>query len=419
MLGGIFIPSSNFRKGEKNLNGLSEENKKRISAFLQSRENELIDFTRKLIRINTVNPPGKEDPLVWAVGDLFDRFGISYTVFPHGNGRSSILGIVRGGDEKPGLLMAGHGDTVPIGNAEWSYQPFGAEIENGRLYGRGASDMKSGVAAMVFAAGALAGLGIPLKGDLLVAVTAGEEADSLGAREVVKSAWMRKASCGLIAEPTDLNLLVAEKGALWVKLEAFGITAHGAMPSAGVNAVELLADLTAWWKGEWSCNWIPESHPLLGMATMSLNSFTGGSAPNVVPDHAEAIIDMRTLPGQDHEKILGAITSRMASQEKCHQGLRFELHILNDRPPVDIPLDHPLVVSLKNMVENIAGVIPSYGGAAFYTDASVFGPQAGIPLVICGPGNMETMHKADEYVEINKLCKSAETYACWAAEWLC
>jgi succinyl-diaminopimelate desuccinylase len=400
------------------LNGLHEGNKERILAFLQSREDELFDFTRKLLRIDTVNPPGKEDPVIWAVSDLFDHFGIPYTVFPHGNGRSSILGILRGIDEKPGLLMAGHGDTVPIGNAKWNHQPFGAEIEDGRLYGRGASDMKSGVAAMVFAAGALAGLGIQLKGDLLVAVTAGEETDSLGAREVVKSSWIKKVSYGLIAEPTDLNLLVAEKGALWVRLEAFGITAHGSMPSIGVNAVELLAELTAWWKEEWSCKWTPESHPLLGMATISLNSFSGGSAPNVVPDHAEAIIDMRTLTGQDHGKILDAISSRMASQEQAHHGLRFKLQILNDRPPVDIPVDHPLVKSLKNTVESVAGFTPSYGGAAFYTDASVFGPQGGIPMVVCGPGNMETMHKADEYVEISKLCKAAEIYACWAAELL-
>jgi len=412
------IPSSSFQRGGINRKGAKEGKQARISAFIQSREEELLDFTRRLIRINTVNPPGKEDPLVWAVGDMFDRFGIPYTIFPHGSGRSSIMGILRGNDEKPGLLLAGHGDTVPIGNANWQHQPFSAEIENKRLYGRGASDMKSGIAAMVFAAGALASLGIPLKGDLLVAVTAGEETDSLGAREVVKSAWIERTSCGLIAEPTDLNLLVAEKGALWVKLEAFGITAHGSMPSKGVNAVEFLAELTAWWKEEWSKNWIPPVHTLLGEATMSLNSFSGGSAPNVVPDHAEAVLDMRTLPGQDHGKILNAIRSRMAEKQQDHQGLRFELHILNDRPPVDIPLDHPLVISLKEKVEEVAEFSPGYGGAAFYTDASVFGPQAGMPLVIFGPGNMETMHKVDEYVEIGNLGKAATIYACWAADWL-
>ncbi len=401
------------------MKGVSEGQRQSISAFLQSCESDLLDFTRKLIRINTVNPPGKEDPIIWTVGELFDRFDIPYTVFPHGDGRSSILGILRGSGEKPGLLMAGHADTVPIGESKWQHPPFGADIEDGKIYGRGASDMKSGVAAMVYAAAALSTLKVPIRGDLLVAVTAGEETDSLGAREVVKSPWIGEAAYGLIAEPTDLNILVAEKGALWVKLEAFGVTAHGSMPGKGVNAVEYLSELAGWWKGEWERNWSHPAHELLGRATLSLNSFSGGTAPNVVPDHAVAVIDMRTLPGQDHGKILEALGCRMALLEEEHQGLRMKLHVLNDRPPLDLPLDHPLPLSLKEKVAEIAGFEPEFGGAAFYTDASVFGPQAGMSLVICGPGNMATMHKVDEYVEIGYLKKAAEIYACWAAEWLC
>ena len=401
------------------MKGVTEEQRRTISAFLQSCESDLLDFTRKLIRINTVNPPGQEDPVIWTVGELFDRFNIPYTVFPHGDGRSSILGILRGNGEKPGLLMAGHADTVPLGESKWGHPPFGADIEEGKIYGRGASDMKSGVAAIVFAAGALAALGVPIRGDLLVAITAGEETDSLGAREVVNSPWIREAACGLIAEPTDLNILVAEKGALWVKLEVFGVTAHGSMPWQGVNAVEFLAELTAWWKEEWGKNWTHSVHELLGPATISLNRFEGGTASNVVPDHAEAVIDMRTLPGQDHGKILDTLRGQMDLLQQRHPGLRMSLHVLNDRPPLEISKDHPLAVSLREKVSEITGVDPAFGGAAFYTDASVFGPQTGMPLVICGPGNMATMHKADEYVEIQNLKHAAEIFACWAVEWLC
>lgn len=401
------------------MRGVTEEQRKRISAFLQSFEADLLDFTRKLIRINTVNPPGQEDPVIWTVGELFDRFNIPYTVFPHGDGRSSILGTLRGSGGKPGLLIAGHADTVPIGEAKWRHPPFGAEIEEGKIFGRGASDMKSGVAAMVFAAAALTALNIPIRGDLLVAITAGEETDSLGAKEVVNSPWIREASYGLIAEPTDLNILVAEKGALWVKLEAFGITAHGSMPDKGVNAVELLAELTDWWKGQWGDRWTPLEHELLGRATISLNRFEGGKAPNVVPDHAEAVIDMRTLPGQDHGKILETLRGKMELLQEKHPGLRMSLQVLNDRPPLDLPRDHPLAVSLREKVAEIAGFDPAFAGATFYTDASVFGPVTGMPLIICGPGNMATMHKADEYVEIQKLKHAAEIYACWAIEWLC
>lgn len=401
------------------MKGVSEERRQGISTFLHGCESELLDFTRKLIRINTVNPPGKEDPVIWNVGELFDRFGIPYTVFPHGDGRSSILGILRGTGEKPGLLMAGHADTVPIGEAKWQHPPFEAEIEEGKIYGRGASDMKSGIAAMIYAAGALAALKVPIRGDLLVAITAGEETDSLGAREVVNSPWIQEASFGLIAEPTDLNILVAEKGALWVKLEAFGITAHGSMPGKGVNAVEFLAELTAWWKEKWGKNWSHALHELLGCATMSLNSFAGGTAPNVVPDYAEAVIDMRTLPGQDHGRILESLRAQMELLQAEHPGLRMALSVLNDRPALDLPVDHPLAASLKEKVTEIAGFSPELGGAAFYTDASVFGPRTDMPLVICGPGNMSTMHKVDEYVEIQKLRDAAEIFACWASEWLC
>jgi succinyl-diaminopimelate desuccinylase len=321
---------------------------------------------------------------------------------------------LRGSGERPALLFSGHLDTVPAGD-NWQHPILAAEVSEGKIWGLGTTDMKSGVAAMLIAMEAIQQAGIPLKGDLLFAGTAGEEVDSMGAQQLVQQQKLSNVGFMVIGEPTTNRVFTAEKGVLWLELKTKGQTAHGSMPHLGVNAImqmhKLLQGLSA--------AHIPyEIHPLLGGFTMNIATIEGGVKTNVVPDACRVTIDTRTVIGQDHQEILATV--RHLIDRLCADDPTFyaEVHTITERIPLDIPFNHPRVQAFIRARDRVTGQTSAPTAATYATDGSVFVPAYQAPMVICGPGLPEKAHQPNEYVEISRLTEAARIYTLAALDLL-
>ncbi|WP_054637303.1 M20/M25/M40 family metallo-hydrolase [Thalassobacillus sp. C254] len=218
-------------------------------------------------------------------------------------------------------------DTVQTGSLErWDVDPFVGKVSQKKVYGRGASDMKSGLVAMFLALLQMSDEIEHTNKKIVLALTSGEEVDCIGAKQLLKSIDWSGVKSIVIGEPTDNQIGIGHKGALWAKVKTFGKAAHGAIAESGVNAIDLMNKTLPHvykWLEEHKC-----SHESLGSSTYSLNQIIGGNQPNVVPDYCEAIIDIRTVPPQNHEEII----HRLKNQIEKSSDIQIEL--LLDRPSV-------------------------------------------------------------------------------------
>ncbi|GIX45961.1 MAG: peptidase M20 [Candidatus Tectimicrobiota bacterium] len=378
-------------------------------------ETALVTLTQELVRLRSINPPGDEAAVAAYIAERLQRAGLFAEVVPHPEaGRASVVGGLRGRGNRPALLLSGHLDTVPAGES-WQRPPLAAEVDDGKLWGLGSSDMKAGVAAMLVALEAIQRSGATLQGDLLFAGTAGEEVDSMGAKQLVAQQKLGRVGFVIIGEPTANQVYTAEKGVLWLELRTHGRTAHGSMPHLGVNAIlHMLTLLQALRALE-----VPyQRHPLLGDFTLNVATIHGGVKTNVVPDACAATVDLRTVIGQDHQQILDQV--RQLIDRLCAEDATFqaEVRVLTERVPLDIPVDDPHVQAFIRVRDAVTGQPTVPRAATYATDGSVYVPAYRIPMVICGPGLPEKAHQPDEYVEIAKIVEAARIYTLAALELL-
>ncbi len=378
-------------------------------------EDKVVGLCREIIRIRTVNPPGDECALAEYVSGTLNDAGLKVELLRHDRTRASLLASIKGAGRVPALVYNGHLDTVPLGAEVWKHDPFSADIADGRIWGRGASDMKSGLAAMIAAGQAIAGARLPLQGDLILAFTAGEEADSLGAKTVAARPDLGPIRAVVIPEPSLNDVYIAEKGALWLELTTYGKTAHGAMPDLGKNAVLMMMDLLQTIRKMA----IPfQEHPLLGGFSMSINTISGGMKTNVVPDRCAVTIDMRTVPGQDHPSILKEIQAVIGGFAARDSDFRASVSAVNDRIPVETSPEEPAVQTFMDVLGAVTGKRPVPRGVPYYTDASTLVPAFKAPMIICGPGDPGMAHQPNEYVEIERLVESAKILTMAAGKFL-
>ena len=381
---------------------------------LQDTDEFVTRLAQEMIRVPTVNPPGNEHRLAERLQHVMTEGGLTCTLYPLSPERASVVGRLHGKGALPAFAMVGHIDTVAPGEVPWSFDPFAGEITNGKLRGRGASDMKSGTAAMIAAAVALAGASVELQGDLIVACTAGEEVDCAGAIDLLERGVFEDVGAMLIPEPSDLAVYRAEKGALWVKIVTYGKTAHGSLPQEGCNAIDLM--LRVLQKIE-SLSFTQSSHALLGSPTISIGTISGGIKVNVVPDRCEAAVDLRTLPGEDHDKLVEEIT-RLGIEESPEGVQPPEVVLMVDRPAVEVARNDPLVGAAEAAAREVTGRETEVGGAPYFSDGAVLIPALRIPMVLCGPGKPELAHQPDEYIDIDRLVQASHIYMVLAQKML-
>src|SRR5947209_10181956 len=292
----------------------------------------VVELTRDLVRIQSVNPPGNEQEAAEYLGNRMRHLGLEVELQHLEPDRAQVIGRIRGqGDGH--LVLTGHLDVVPPGGQAWEHDPFGADLVDGRMYGRGSADMKGGVAAMVAAMAALKAGGVQPSADILLAATCGEEAGMLGAGAMVENGSLAGSRYLVVGEPSGLDVFIGEKGVLWFDVIAYGRTAHGSMPWLGINAVSYLARLIPQLEA-YPFPW--EESLLLGRPTVSINVMSGGNKTNVVPDLARMTVDMRTVPSQDHQDILRRVQAMAKEQAaQYHPDLRVEIEIDNDKQPIE------------------------------------------------------------------------------------
>lgn len=370
-------------------------------------EKEVVEVCQKLVQLKSVNPPGGERAIAeWACEYLLNA-GLEVELIEHAPDRASVLARMRGSGTAPGLLFSAHLDTVPVGAEAWLHDAFGGEVAEGKVWGRGSSDMKGGMAAMMVAVKLLKQAGVTLQGDVILAFTAGEETDSLGAVALAKRDDIMPVQALLVSEPSSNEIFVAEKGALWLEISTYGRTAHGSMPDLGRNAILMMNAVI----NELQTLEIPfENHHLLGGFSRSVNTIQGGVKTNVVPDFCTMTIDMRTVPGQINAKITQKVQDMLDKLAASYPDFSAKLTVLNDRLPVTTAEDHPLVAKVNEAVTVVRGQPSTPAGVRYYTDAAAYVPVWDVPMIICGPGQAGMAHQPNEFVEVDRLVESVKIY---------
>jgi succinyl-diaminopimelate desuccinylase len=383
-----------------------------------NKELENIDVSKicqDIVRINSINPPGDELNLARYCGDFLRGIGFEVSLLKHSENRASVLACLKGSGQVPGVMVCSHMDTVPVGEVPWQHDPLGGEVFDGKIWGRGTSDMKGGLAASLAAVKVLVGSGFKPQGNLWIGLTAGEEVNFLGAIEIAKHREVLPLQVLLIPEPSSNDIYLAQKGALWLEVVMQGKTAHGSMPEMGINAVESMVQFIHQYK---SLKIPYQSHPLLDGFTSAVTTIKGGVKTNVVPDACSITIDMRTMPGQNHSEILNQIKSLLNDLENEVPGLTTRVNILNNRPAVVTEMDNPKVQIIRAAAGSILDRSVPIKGVKFFTDSAILTPAWDVPMIICGPGHAELAHQPNEYIEIEMLRESVKIYVLALARYL-
>jgi succinyl-diaminopimelate desuccinylase len=363
-----------------------------------SMKNELKEILIRLVQFTSENPPGETKDIVrYLMLEIFkENDGFQNEVVTHRkNGIMLHNLITRIGTGKQKIIISGHLDVVPAGEkAKWTYPPFSAKIINGRLYGRGSADMKGGLTSII---GVMKILNTNKKflkeSELIFLGTADEESGMSGSFTLATKGIMENAKLLIIAEPTNLNIGIAEKGAIWVSIKIYGKAAHGSTPEEGANAIEgglmLIPNLQNCLNNK--------SNPILGHSTLNIGKFQGGTKINIVPDYAEMEVDFRLIPEQSVESIINKLKALNIDP------FRLEVSLNNNLPALQTKPNHIFIKNLKKF-ENAELI-----GLPYATDAAKFiNPDDPIPFVIYGPGNPSEAHKINESISLQQIFKATE-----------
>ena len=366
-----------------------------------------VELTRQIVRMNTVNPPGDEEQCARHLGVLLENAGFKVAYHQLSPKRASLVATIGGSGDKAPLCFTGHIDTVPLGAAKWRMDPFAADTDAGKLYGRGTSDMKSGVAAFVVACVNLSGR-LERSPGLELVITAGEETGCQGAFQLThKSGALGRAGAVIVGEPTSNYPFVGHKGAFWLNARSKGVTAHGSMPEKGVNAVFKAARAVTVLERFRFSN---PPHPLMGQATLNVGTIRGGLNINSVPDEAVIGIDIRTVPSVGHAQIKADLARQL--------GADVELETLLDLESVYTAPEDPWVQEVFDVMQGILGKRPEPRAATYFTDAAALNLAYGTPpTIILGPGEAPLAHQTDEYCVVERIAESVAAYEEIARRW--
>jgi succinyl-diaminopimelate desuccinylase len=365
-------------------------------------------LTRELLRYNTINPPGMERACARHLGKLLEDAGYQIAYHEFADQRTSLIATIGGTAGKAPICFTGHIDTVPLGAARWTRDAFAGETDGDKLYGRGSTDMKSGIAAIVAAAIELAphlrtGPGVTL------VLTAGEEIGCEGARYLADQRLLDRAGAIVVAEPTANYPYIGHKGLAWFEVETLGVTAHGSMPELGDNAIVKMAKVI----GALDHFHFPvEAHPVMGRPTMNVGTIHGGLNTNSVPDEARITVDTRTVPGIDHGHLERSLASLLAPHGASVCKIVDCASLYTD------PGDEWIAQVFDICAPYLDGR-PAPKTITFSTDGADLKRGFGgtTPAVILGPGEPKLAHQTDEWCSMGRIDQSVEIFRTLAQRW--
>ena len=375
---------------------------------------EAISLTRSLLRFDTVNPPGRERDCARYAGSLLEEWGYEVHYHEYQDARTSVIaraggsdaGSDAGSEAKAPLCLTGHLDVVPLGTRAWSKDPFSGEADGDRLYGRGSSDMKAGVAAILLAARSMAKklAGTP---GIVIVLTAAEEGGCIGSRHLSEQKdLLGKAGALVVGEPTSNYPLVGHKGSVKFHARFKGVSAHGSMPHLGVNAIykaaRALARLEAFDFGV-------RSHPVMGKPTLNVGTIAGGSSVNAVADSADIGIDIRTVPGMDHALLMNHLKDILEEAD---------LEVFSNLGPVWTEPEQAWVQRVFEICKPFVDDRLEASTAPYMTDAAnLLKVYGGAPTVVLGPGEAAMAHQTDEYCSMERIRQAVSIYETLIRDW--
>jgi succinyl-diaminopimelate desuccinylase len=377
-------------------------NEPELSRRIESMREEIVGTLRDLIRIPSIT--GDEAQIGAHVADICQAMGLEVEIVEAEPGRPNVVARWESGLPGPHLLLNDHLDMVPPGPLEyWTHQPFDADVADGRIYGRGAIDTKSGVTTLLMAIKAARETKLPICGRLTLVFSCDEEVGGrLGMQHLARNGYLNSADMAVVAEPTSLEVEIGTKGRLHLEITTRGIATHGARPWLGHNAIDDMAEVIRE-LGLLAAELETRTHPLLGHATLNVGRIDGGTVANMVPNKCVLGLDRRLLPEEDPDAAEAEIAAILECVKARRPGFDASLQRHVWWPGYAIDPSEPVVRAACEAVEKVIGKPPVVRGKDAGTDASWINVLAGIPVVMFSPGDGFTAMNADENVGIDDL----------------
>lgn len=356
-----------------------------------------IPLLKELIRVPSVNPPGDELRVAERLAEEFRAAGLRPELREAEPGRPNVVVRVGSGDS-PHIWLNAHLDTVTAGDfANWSYDPFAAVEADGKIYGRGATDDKGGVAAMSSALISLAAGGRNLRGTVTFTGVVGEEAGNVGTKKLLQDGF--KADMAIVGEYTSARRIAAGyRGCLWLRITTLGRSAHGSRPHQGNNAIDQMTDIVIPALRRMSFDYKRATRFLVDSPTVSINKIDGGRLVNVIPEQCAALVDIRLVPGQGTEEVLNQVERALREAGAARPDFSYRLETVLASEPFWTDPSQDLVIAVERSIRNVLGTDAEVFGKSGTSDGNVIAGELGIPVIAYGPGN-GSGHGPDEYVE--------------------
>ena len=374
------------------------------------REPFLVDVLSSLVKTQSVNPGTSEKAMADVVEGWLAEKSIPTTRVEFAPGRPSVGAVIHGAHEGPTVVLNGHLDTVPIDSESlWTTDPFGAEVRDGHLFGRGACDMKGGLAVQIGVAHYLREIDpAELRGSLVLHFAAGEERGEPGTRSLLEAGF--RGEYGITTEPTSLRVATATRGVATYALRIKGRSVHGSRPEAGVNPIWALGPILEM-LAEYDAEVRLRPHPLLPGGSCTPTRVLAGVKENAVPDDCALLVDRRLLPGESAEAEGADLLKRMQGLDEFNPELEYELATDYVVEPAEISPDSPFVARMLAVVGEVTGEPSEVWGAPFSSDVRNLVNDAGMAAVTFGPGDTRFCHCPDERVPIAELEQAAVSIA--------
>ncbi len=362
----------------------------------------------RMIRSKSLNPPGDVRECAGIIAEGLKTRGLPAEIIEEKPGVANVVSHLEGQPGGKTMIWNGHFDVVTPGE-DWEVDPFGGEYKDGFIYGRGTSDMKSGLAAMIVALGALKKAGTPFGGRIVFQAVGDEETGSdAGTRCMIRRGIGAGADFAIVSEPTNLNVTIGNRGLRWLEVSVKGRASHAGRPHVGANAIHAAARIIHELEGLT----FKARHPLFEVPhpSLSVTMIQAGNKVNIIPERCTFSIDRRMMPGESSESVVQEVEEVL--KKGSFEGISSSVRITHEGwDPYAIDPALPWVKGLCETVQEVVGQIPQIKGKAGCTDASHLYHQSKVPSVCFGPGLEDLAHKANERVALEKVVQAARVYA--------
>jgi len=378
-------------------------------------EADRIKHLQEVIRIQSEND--NEIKVAKYYQNLFKEHGIESELVEYSPTRSNLVAEIKG--EEPGkvLILSGHMDVVAAGDENnWTYPPYGAVIDGGKMYGRGTTDMKAGLTALVLAMIELKESGQLTKGTIRLVATVGEEIGMLGSKQLTEAGYIDDADAIIVAEPKSVKgeIVTAHKGSIQYEIISYGRSAHSSIPETGINSLQQIVDYIQITNKRFEEAAAVAENDKLGRMLNAYTVINGGDQINSIPELTKLKANGRTIPEVGNDVFLDIVNSTIEEMNEKIEG-RLELNLMQNNPAVESDFDSDLIQSFRNVADTPIEPVAMAGA----TDASNFGRiEKDFDLAIYGPGNMEAAHTVDEYVEVDDYLDFIDLYQKTAIDFL-